>query len=391
VDVMEDNNIISMNEIINEIDSSIKNIKVGEVVTGKIIAVTSEELIVNIGYVTDGIVKRQEINIDSNLNLEDCFKVGEEINVYIEKIEDEDGNVALSKVKADEILAWNKLNSALKNDDTVKVVVDKVVKGGLICNIGGIQAFMPASQVSVKYVDDLSGFVGKVLNTKIIELDKRRNRVVISRREVEQIEIENKKNDILNSIEPGQKVKGKVDRITKFGAFVDLGGIDGLIHISELSWERVKDPHDVVSVGDELEVYVLNVDREKSKISLSLKDVDDDPWNKVEEKYKIGDNIRGKIVKFINIGAFVEIEAGIEGFVHISEMSYEHIAKPEDIVNLGDFVDVKILNIDMESKRISLSMKDASEGRKNNYEEYLDNSEGFSLGEILKDKFKNLN
>jgi small subunit ribosomal protein S1 len=346
---------------------------------------------VNIGYVTDGIVKRQEINIDSNLNLEDCFKVGEEINVYIEKIEDEDGNVALSKVKADEILAWNKLNSALKNDDTVKVVVDKVVKGGLICNIGGIQAFMPASQVSVKYVDDLSGFVGKVLNTKIIELDKRRNRVVISRREVEQIEIENKKNDILNSIEPGQKVKGKVDRITKFGAFVDLGGIDGLIHISELSWERVKDPHDVVSVGDELEVYVLNVDREKSKISLSLKDVDDDPWNKVEEKYKIGDNIRGKIVKFINIGAFVEIEAGIEGFVHISEMSYEHIAKPEDIVNLGDFVDVKILNIDMESKRISLSMKDASEGRKNNYEEYLDNSEGFSLGEILKDKFKNLN
>ncbi|MBA5850417.1 30S ribosomal protein S1 [Clostridium sp. cel8] len=388
---MEDNNIISMNEIINEIDSSIKNIKVGEVVTGKIIAVTSEELIVNIGYVTDGIVKRQEINIDSNLNLEDCFKVGEEINVYIEKIEDEDGNVALSKVKADEILAWNKLNSALKNDDTVKVVVDKVVKGGLICNIGGIQAFMPASQVSVKYVDDLSGFVGKVLNTKIIELDKRRNRVVISRREVEQIEIENKKNDILNSIEPGQKVKGKVDRITKFGAFVDLGGIDGLIHISELSWERVKDPHDVVSVGDELEVYVLNVDREKSKISLSLKDVDDDPWNKVEEKYKIGDNIRGKIVKFINIGAFVEIEAGIEGFVHISEMSYEHIAKPEDIVNLGDFVDVKILNIDMESKRISLSMKDASEGRKNNYEEYLDNSEGFSLGEILKDKFKNLN
>jgi small subunit ribosomal protein S1 len=153
-------------KIINEIDSSIKNIKVGEVVTGKIIAVTSEELIVKIGYVTDGIVKRQEINIDSNLNLEDCFKVGEEINVYIEKIEDEDGNVALSKVKADEILAWNKLNSALKNDDTVKVVVDKVVKGGLICNIGGIQAFMPASQVSVKYGDDLSGFVGKVLNTK---------------------------------------------------------------------------------------------------------------------------------------------------------------------------------------------------------------------------------
>jgi small subunit ribosomal protein S1 len=149
--------------------------------------------------------------------------------------------------------------------------------------------------------------------------------VVISRREVEQIEIENKKNDILNSIEPGQKVKGKVDRITKFGAFVDLGGIDGLIHISELSWERVKDPHDVVSVGDELEVYVLNVDREKSKISLSLKDVDDDPWNKVEEKYKIGDNIRGKIVKFINIGAFVEIEAGIEGFVLISEMSIMNI------------------------------------------------------------------
>lgn len=380
------NEINSMNDVMKQIDSSMNNIRTGKIVHGKVISVTDEELIVNIGYSADGIVKKQDINSDINFNICNNFKVNDEIDLYVVKIEDEDGNVLLSKIKADEIIQWNKLSNILKNDEIIQVKIEKVVKGGVVAYFDNISAFIPASQLSVKFVKNFNEFIGKIVKVKIIELDRSKKRVILSRKEVEQIEIEKKKEIILDSIKVGEKVRGKIDKLTKFGAFVDLGGIDGLIHISELSWGRVKNPEDVVSLGDEVEVYVLNVDKERSRISLSLKDVYGNPWNNVNNNYKIGDILKGKVVNIINVGAFVELEPGIEGFVHISEISDEHIAKVEDAVKVGDRVSVKILNIDLDANKISLSIKNAVEEPMENYNKYIDNSEGFSMREIFKDK-----
>lgn len=382
--MIHNNEFNSMKDVINDIDSSMNNIKVGEIVNGKVISVTDKEIIVNIGYMTDGVIKASEVSEKLNSNIKDAFKIGDELSAYVLKMSDEDGNVLLSKIEADKILQWNKLKNDFKNEVHIEVIVKEAVKGGVIAYLNNIKAFIPASQLSVKYVDDLNEFVGKSLQVKIIELDENKSRVILSRKEVEKIEIERKRQDALNRIEPGQKVKGKVDKLAKFGAFVDLGGIDGLIHISELSWERVKNPEDVVSVGDEIEVYVLDVDKENSKVSLSLKDVQDNPWHQIDKKYNIGDIVNGKVVKLIDIGAFVEIEPGLEGMVHISEMSDEHIAKPTDVVKTGDMVKVKILNIDEIRKRLSLSMKDALGNSDEDYNKYIDKEEGFSLGEIFK-------
>lgn len=283
---MEDNSeISSMNDVINEIDSSINSVRTGRMIHGKVISVTDGALIVNIGYMTDGIVKKQDINPEYNFNLKDNFKVDDEMDLYVVKMEDEYGNVVLSKIKADEVLQWNRLSSAFKNDEIIEVMVNEVVKGGITAYINGVRAFIPDSQVSVKFVKDFNELVGKTLKVKIIEIDEDRKRVILSGKEVEQIEIEKRRKYILDNIQPGEKVKGKVDKIVKFGAFVDLGGIDGLIHISELSRERVKNPEDVVSLGDELELYVINVDRERSRISLSLKDVYNNPLDNLSEKY----------------------------------------------------------------------------------------------------------
>lgn len=382
--MIHNNEFNSMKDVINDIDSSMNNIKVGEIVNGKVISVTDKEIIVNIGYMTDGVIKASEVSEKLNSNIKDAFKIGDELSAYVLKMSDEDGNVLLSKIEADKILQWNKLKNDFKNEVHIEVIVKEAVKGGVIAYLNNIKAFIPASQLSVKYVDDLNEFVGKSLQVKIIELDENKSRVILSRKEVEKIEIERKRQDALNRIEPGQKVKGKVDKLAKFGAFVDLGGIDGLIHISELSWERVKNPEDVVSVDDEIEVYVLDVDKENSKVSLSLKDVQDNPWHQIDKKYNIGDIVNGKVVKLIDIGAFVEIEPGLEGMVHISEMSDEHIAKPTDVVKTGDMVKVKILNIDEIRKRLSLSMKDALGNSDEDYNKYIDKEEGFSLGEIFK-------
>lgn len=379
-----DNELNSMKDVIDDIDSSMTNVKVGDVVKGKVISITDKEVMVNIGYITDGIVKKSEITKDCNLNIKDIFEINDEIDVYVLKMRDEDGNVLLSKIEADKVLQWNKLKSNFENGTYIKVTVNEVVNGGVIAYLNDIRTFIPASQISVKYVDDLKKFVGKNLEVKIIEFDEEKNRVILSRKEVEKIEIERKKEKALNIIKAGQKVKGKVDKLTKFGAFVDLGGIDGLIHISELSWNRVKNPGDVVSVGDEVEVYVLDVDREKSNVSLSLKDVQDNPWDGIDKKYSTGDIVRGKVVKLIDIGAFVQIEYGIEGLVHISEMSDENIAKPTDVVKIGDAVSVKILNIDKNRKRLSLSIKDAAGNLEEDYNKYTDKEEGFSLGEIFR-------
>jgi len=389
--VDNDNELNSMNEVMDQIDSSMKNVRNGEVVKGKVISVTDEQATVNIGYIFDGILPKNEICKGENITIDEVLKVGDEIYVYIVKINDEEGNVLLSKIRADREVSWDRLTELLKGDKTFEIVVKQVVKGGVIADLYDFRAFIPASQLSVKYVNDLNEFLGKTLLVKIIELDKSKARIVLSRKEVEKLEIEKKKEKLWNSISKGDKVKGVVSRLTGFGAFVDLGGVEGLAHISELSWKRIKNPSEVVSVGECVEAYVMNTDKDKNRISLSLKDTEKNPWDNIDERYNVDDIIDGTISKLINIGAFVEIEPGVEGFVHISEISQEHIAKPSDVLNVGDRVKIRILGINAKDSRISLSIKDAVDKPKYNFKQYLDEDEsGVTLGELLKDKLKNI-
>lgn len=389
---MTDNNELnSMNEAMGQIESSMKPIRSGEVVKGKVISVTDKDAMVNIGYMADGILPKNEIAPEDDVDLKSMLKTDDEIDVYIVKTNDGDGNVLLSKIKADRIVAWRELKNLYNNGEVFDVVPKEVVKGGVVAYIKGIRAFIPASQLSINYVKDLNKFVGENLRVKVIELDKDKGKLVLSRREVEQVEADAKREELWSSIKAGEKRTGTVSRLAKFGAFVDLGGIDGLIHISELSWKRVKNPSEVVSVGDKVEVYVLEVDKENNRLSLALKNVDEDPWNNVNEKLKIGDVVEGTVNKFINVGAFVEVETGLEGLVHISEISEERVVRPSDVLNIGDKVRVKILDIDVEGKRISLSIKEAVEKPKENYDKYLDKDDsGLSLGDLFKDKFKNM-
>jgi small subunit ribosomal protein S1 len=388
---VNDNEINSMNEIISDIESSMKKVRSGEVIKGKVISVTDSEAIINLGYMSDGILPRSEISEDSEINPKDVLKENDEIYVYVSNMNDGDGNILLSKKEADKIKVWDELEDSLKNNNTFEVIVKEVVKGGVVTYVKGIRAFIPASQLSVSYVKDLNEFIGKTLNIKVIELDRSKERIVLSRREVESAELEVKKKSLWSEIKPGEKRTGVVSRLTKFGAFVDLGGVDGLIHLSELSWKRVKNPSEVVSIGDKVEVYVLDVDKENNRISLALKDVSEDPWNNIQDKYKVGSVVDGTVSKFLNFGAFVEIEPGLEGLVHLSEISEERILKPSNVLNIGNKVRVKILDIDSNAKRMSLSIKDSAEKPKEDFEKYVDTQEsGVSLGELFGDKFKDL-
>ncbi|KZL92129.1 30S ribosomal protein S1 [Clostridium magnum] len=382
------NEINSMDEVMGNIETSMKSIKKGEIVKGKVITVTDEEAIVNIGYMSDGVLPKKEISDNIEQNPRDVLKENDEIYVYILEMNDGEGNVVLSKKVADREKAWDELQELLKNNTIFSVVVKEAVKGGVVASIKGIRAFIPASQLSTKFVDNLNEFVGKTLDVKLIELDIEKQRVILSRKEVEKEQLQTKKEELLNSIKPGEKIKGVVSRLTKFGAFVDLGGLDGLIHISELSWKRVNDPSEVVSVGDAVEVYVLSVDREKNKVSLALKDVSGNPWGNVIKKYKVGDMVDGTVSKFLNFGVFVEIEPGVEGLVHISEISEERVTKIDSILSVGQKVKVKILDIDEKENRMSLSIKEAVEKPKVDFNKYSDKGSEMTIGDLFKDKLK---
>ncbi|MBV7273525.1 30S ribosomal protein S1 [Clostridium sp. PL3] len=388
---VNENETNSMSDAMEEIEASMKKVRNGEIVKGKVISVTDNEAIINLGYMSDGILAKNEISDDPEVNPKDVLKENDEIYVYILNMNDGEGNILLSKKAADKIKVWEELENSFKNGTTFEITVKEVVKGGVVTYIKGIRAFIPASQLSVAYVKDLNEFVNKTLEVKVIEFDRNKEKIVLSRKEVENVELEAKKTALWNDIKSGEKRKGIVSRLTKFGAFVDLGGVDGLIHLSQLSWKKVNNPSDVVSVGDKVEVYVLETDKENNRISLALKDVSEDPWNNVLQEYKIGSIVEGTISKFLNFGAFVELESGIEGLVHISEISEERILKPSDVLSIGSKVKVKILDIDGEAKKMSLSIKEALEKPKEDIEKYVDTQEsGVSLGELFGDKFKDL-
>ncbi|SHE66423.1 30S ribosomal protein S1 [Clostridium fallax] len=385
---------MSMDEMMKAYDFN--KIYNGQIVKGKVIDITDKEVFVNINYFADGVISKEELSNDIDINPADILKVDDEIDVMIISKDNGEGNVALSKKRVDSIRVWDSIKKAYKEKKHLIIKIKEEVKGGLIAFYKGIRIFMPASQASGMGKIDLKTLIDKDVEVEIIEFDKEKKKVVVSRRVIdEKIKeekrraIEEEKKKLWASLRKGEKRNGKVVRLVKFGAFVDIGGIEGLVHNNDLSWKRIVDPSEVVSVGDKVEVFVQDFDEIKGRLSLALKEVDNNPWDNLNGKYKINDIIQGKVVKFMNFGAFVELEPGVEGLVHISEITDENIAKASDVLKIGETIKVKVLDIDEKNHKMSLSIKDAVEKSKD-YLKYVDEEEGATLGDILKDKLGDL-
>lgn len=344
------------------LDDSLVTLRTGQIVKGTVISVSDAgEVSVNLGYKSDGIIARTEFSDNVDVNPADVVKPGDEIEVFVIRVNDGDGNVQLSKKKVDADKNYVVIEEAFNNGTPVTGKVTEQVKGGLIALVNGARVFVPSSQISNRYVEDLSTFIGKEFDFEVLEFDKSKRRIVVGRKALAQKEIDAKRAEVFASINVGDKIEGKVSRIVDFGAFVDLGGVDGLIHISEMSWGRVKKVTDVLSVGDNVTVTVLDVNPEKGKISLSLKDLNADPWKDAETKYAVGNVVGGKVVRMVPFGAFVELEEGVDGLVHISQIAYKHVEKPEDELTIGQEIQAKVTELDLEAKKISLSIKETLE------------------------------
>ncbi|MCC8014951.1 MAG: bifunctional 4-hydroxy-3-methylbut-2-enyl diphosphate reductase/30S ribosomal protein S1 [Eubacterium sp.] len=339
------------------------SLRSGRVVKGTVISVNDKgEVFVNVDFKYEGIIARSEFSDDADVNPADVVKPGDEIDVYIKRVNDNEGVVELSKKYCDKSKNFEALQEAFENNTVVTGKVKNVVKGGLIVNIMGERVFVPSSQVSNRFVEDLNKFVGEELDFNIIECtDKPKRRIVAGRRALVEKQIEERKQQLFESLEVGSRVEGTVSRIVEFGAFVDLGGVDGLIHISEMSWGRVKKVSDILSRGDKVVVTILDINKEKGKISLSLKDINANPWNTAAEKYAVGNIVTGKVVRMVSFGAFVELEEGIDGLVHISQIAFKHVEKPEDELSIGQEITAKVTELDLENKKISLSIKAAAD------------------------------
>ncbi|KAB3534019.1 30S ribosomal protein S1 [Alkaliphilus pronyensis] len=369
-----------MQNYMEEIEKSMVRLHRGDIVTGKVINVTDSEIMVNVGYKSDGIIPREELSNEPNVNPKNMVKIGDEIKVYVIKLDDGEGNVLLSKKRVDVQKGWDDLERIKDSEALLETKVIEVVRGGLISISRGIRCFIPASQVSDSYVEDLSAYVGKTFNTKIIEIDKRKNKVIISRKVVLINEKAEMKKEVLSKIKVGSRVEGEVKNIAKFGAFVDIGGIDGLIHISDLAWNRVKHPSDILKIGDKVEVEILDFNSETEKISLGLKQTQPQPWDLVEENYSIGDIVEGKVVRMVDYGVFIELEPGLDGLVHISEISDKFVSKPSQELEVGQVVNVKILDINLEQKRISLSIAAANKTEEDT--EYITENDNVTIGDV---------
>ncbi|MDF2839347.1 MAG: 4-hydroxy-3-methylbut-2-enyl diphosphate reductase [Clostridia bacterium] len=347
--------------MMEEYEKSFKSLYSGDTVTGKVIFVTDDEVMVDIGYKSDGIIKKEEFTWDHELSLKDLIKPGDEVESKIVNMNDGEGNVVLSKKLVDADKNWYKIEYAYNEKSAVDAVIKSVVKGGVVAETFGIKAFIPASLIDIRYAEDLSQYVNTKVKAYVAEYDKEKRKVILSRKEYLRKEREVAEKEVFNTIQEGQKVKGEVKRLTDFGAFVDIGGVDGLIHVSELSWNRIKHPSEVVKPGQVVEAIVLKVDNEKKKISLGLRQTTVEPWSVVPSKYAIGDIINVKVARFADFGAFVELEPGVDGLVHISQISDKRIAKPADVLKLGQMVKAKIVDMKLEEKKISLSIKEAVE------------------------------
>jgi small subunit ribosomal protein S1 len=328
----------------------------GDVVTGRVVRVDKDEVLVDIGYKSEGVIPLPELSIRKSVRPEDEVSLGEMVDALVMQKEDQEGRLILSKKRARFEKAWKRIEAAAAAGENVEGTVIEVVKGGLILDLG-VRGFLPASLVDIRRVQDLDEFLGRKLECKVIELNRNRNNVVLSRRAVLEDERREVRQQILDELQPGKVVEGVISNIVEFGAFVDLDGIDGLIHISELSWSHVNHPSEVLQIGEKVRVKVLDIDRDRQRISLGLKQTQADPWQSVIEAYEVGDVVEGRVTKVVTFGAFVEIHPGVEGLVHISELAAHHVENPREVVNQGDVLAVRIIEIDADRRRLSLSLK----------------------------------
>ena len=341
------------------LEESLVTLHTGDVVKGTVIQVVNEEVSVNLGFKSDGIISRGEFSSDPNVIPSKTVQPGDEIEVFVVRVNDGDGNVMLSRKRIETQKGIEEIETAYNDKTVVTGVVEKVVKGGLIAVVNGVNVFIPSSQVSNRFIEDLSVFNGQKLEFNIIEVDRVKRRFIGGRKALVEQEIAAKRAALFETIQAGSKVTGTVSRLTDFGAFVDLGGVDGLIHISEMSWGRISNPREVLKEGQTVEVFLLDVDKEKGKISLSLKDADMNPWKLAADKYAVGSIVEGKVVRMVPFGAFVELEPGVDGLVHISQIANKHVVKPEDELKVGEMIKVKVLEVNPEQKKISLSKRQA--------------------------------
>ena len=346
-----------MNEMI---DGTLTNFDEGDLVKGTVVKLEHDEVLLDIGFKSEGVIPSRELSIRKDADPSDIVALGDEIEALVLQKEDKDGRLILSKKRAEYERAWIQVEEKFKAGEVVTGEVIEVVKGGLILDIG-LRGFLPASLVDLRRVKDLDMYLGTEIEARVIEMDRNRNNVVLSRRVLLEEGRKNERAEILSKLAKGMRLKGTVSSIVDFGAFVDLGGIDGLVHISELSWNHVNHPSEVVKVGDEVEVEVLDVDLQRERISLGLKQTTEDPWLKLVESYPVGSIVDGKVTKIVPFGAFIELGNNVEGLVHISEMAAKHIDTPAQVVKVGQEVKVKVMEINPDRRRISLSMKAAAD------------------------------
>ncbi|MCC5946927.1 MAG: 30S ribosomal protein S1 [Nitriliruptoraceae bacterium] len=343
------------------LEGTVTAVEEGKIIEGVVVKVDPDEVLLDIGWKSEGVIPSRELSIKLDVDPNTVVAVGDVVEALVMKKEDEEGRLVLSKKRAQYERAWGTIEQIYTSDKTVQGTVIEVVKGGLILDIG-LRGFLPASLVEMRRVRDLTPYVGEQLECKIIELDKNRNNVVLSRRKFLEETQSEFRNEFLTSLQKGEIRAGVVSSIVNFGAFVDLGGVDGLVHVSELSWKHIDHPSEVVEVGDNVEVEVLDVDLDRERVSLSLKATQEDPWQKFAREHAVGEIVDGEVTKLVPFGSFVKVADGIEGLVHISELADRHVEVPEAVVNVGDKIEVKVIDIDTVRRRISLSLKQARAG-----------------------------
>jgi small subunit ribosomal protein S1 len=379
IDNGEDIDQVSMNKLYEE---TLKNFEEGEVIKGTVVSVVDGDVLVDVGYKSEGLISLSEFK-DADGN-QTPVNIGDQVDVYLEKMEDADGLVVLSREKANKIKVWEQINEAYEKNEVVEGVVTKKIKGGLTVDVG-IPAFLPGSQVDLRPVRDLDSLIGKTLPLKVIKLNIKRGNIVLSRRAILEEERKAKREEIIKTIEEGKIVKGIVKNITEYGAFVDLGGLDGLLHVTDMSWGRIRHPSEMFVVGDQVEVVILKFDRDNERISLGLKQKTPDPWDLAAEKYPVGSRVRGKVVSLVDYGSFLELEEGVEGLIHVSEMSWNRrVRHPSKLLAIGDVVDVVVLELDCEKRRISLGMKQTEPNP------WQVIKEKYKIGDHVKGKVRNL-
>ena len=333
----------------------------GGTVKGTVVRVTNTEITVDLGYKSDGIISRGEFTDDTITPLAELVKPGDEFDVFIVRVNDGDGNVVCSKRKLDSQAGYKILEQAFEDKTPIAGKITEIIRGGLIANIHGCRAFIPSSQIANRFVEDLTPFKGKEFNFQILELDRRKRRIVAGRKELAAQEVQEAKTALFNTLAVGQTLKGTVSRLVDFGAFIDLGGVDGLVHVSELSWKRVRKASDVLKIGDEVTVTCVGFDPEKGKVSLSLRDPEANPWKDIETRFPVDEVIEGTVVRFAPFGAFVTLADGVDGLIHISQITHKRIHKPDEVLKIGETVSVMVTAIDTENQKISLSKKLADE------------------------------